>query len=179
MSEEEALNEMAKIDIAATVAIADTCFAHHMQVDTLALLTEAKAAAQTLTTADQLWQLNEDLYWAISRATKSIGDYRSFNKAIVAAEVTAAGEWNPAVNGEVAALNELIVSAKATYEAATAGRPELNEQKAALNEAAALVALDSCYVRMETLMEKDSNSGKRSAIASTIRPATCSSRFDG
>ena len=151
MSEEEALNEMAKIDIAATVAIADTCFAHHMQVDTLALLTEAKAAAQTLTTADQLWQLNEDLYWAISRATKSIGDYRSFNKAIVAAEVTAAGEWNPAVNGEVAALNELIVSAKATYEAATAGRPELNEQKAALNEAAALVALDSCYVQLEEL----------------------------
>ncbi|MBR4042746.1 MAG: hypothetical protein IKJ09_10645, partial [Bacteroidaceae bacterium] len=152
MSEEEALNEMAKIDIAATVAIADTCFAHHMQVDTLALLTEAKAAAQTLTTADQLWQLNEDLYWAISRATKSIGDYRSFNNAIVHAEDMANTEWSDMQTpGVVDALNELIVAAKATYEAATAGRPELNEQKAALNEAAALVALDSCYVRMEDL----------------------------
>ena len=152
MSEAEALNEMAKIDIAATIAIADTCFAHHMQVDTLALLNDAKAAAQTLTTADQLWQLNEDLYWAISRATKSISDYRSFNKAIAHAEDMANTEWSAEQTpGVVDALNALIVSAKATYEAATAGRPELNEQKAALNEAAALVALDSCYVRMENL----------------------------
>ena len=152
MSEAEALNEMAKIDIAATIAIADTCFAHHMQVDTLVLLNEAKAAAQTLTTADQLWQLNEDLYWAISRATKSISDYRSFNNVIAHAEDMANTEWSAQQTpGVVDALNALIVSAKATYEAATAGRPELNEQKAALNEAAALVALDSCYVRMENL----------------------------
>ncbi len=151
MSEADALNEMAKIDMAATVAIADTCLAHKMNVDSLALLNEGIAAAKAIATADQLWQLNEDLYWAINKSTKSISDYRSFNKAIVAAEVTAAGEWAPAVNGEVAALNELIVSAKATYEAATAGRPELNEQKAALNEAAALVALDSCYVQLEEL----------------------------
>ena len=151
MSEADALNEMAKIDMAATVAIADTCLAHKMNVDSLALLNEGIAAAKAIATADQFWQLNEDLYWAINKSTKSISDYRSFNKAIVAAEVTAAGEWAPAVNGEVAALNELIVSAKATYEAATAGRPELNEQKAALNEAAALVALDSCYVQLEEL----------------------------
>ena len=151
MSEEEALNEMAKIDMAATIAIADTCFDMKMHVDTLALLTEAKAAAQTLTTADQLYQLNEDLYWAISRATKSASDYRSFNNAIAAAEVIAAGEWSEQIANEVAALNELIVSAKATYDAATTGRPELNEQKDALNEAAALVALDSCYAVIEDL----------------------------
>ena len=151
MSEEEALNEMAKIDMAATIAIADTCFDMKMHVDTLALLTEAKAAAQTLTTADQLYQLNEDLYWAISRATKSANDYRSFNNAIAAAEVIAAGEWSEQIANEVAALNELIVSAKATYDAATTGRPELNEQKDALNEAAALVALDSCYAVIENL----------------------------
>lgn len=151
MSEADALNEMAKIDMAATVAIADTCLAHKMNVDSLALLNEGIAAAKAIATADQLWQLNENLYWAINKSTKSISDYRNFNRAIVAAEVTAAGEWDPAVDPQVAALNTLIDAAKATYAAATAGRPELNEQRAALNEAAALVALDSCYVELEAL----------------------------
>ena len=86
-----ALDEMAKIDMAATVAIADTCFAHHMNADTLAAITEAKAAAEAVATADAAWQADEDLYWAIYKATRSIGDYRSFNNAIAAAEVIAAG----------------------------------------------------------------------------------------
>ena len=152
MSEADALNEMAKIDMAATVAIADTCVAHKMNVDSLALLNEGIAAAKAIATADQLWQLNENLYWAINKSTKSISDYRSFNNVIAHAEDMANTEWSAQQTpGVVDALNALIVSAKATYEAATAGRPELNEQKAALNEAAALVALDSCYVRMENL----------------------------
>ena len=152
MSEADALNEMAKIDMAATVAIADTCVAHKMNVDSLALLNEGIAAAKAIATADQLWQLNENLYWAINKSTKSISDYRSFNNVIAHAEDMVNTEWSAQQTpGVVDALNALIVSAKATYEAATAGRPELNEQKAALNEAAALVALDSCYVRMENL----------------------------
>lgn len=149
MSEDEALNEMAKIDMAATVAIADTCFTYKMNVDTLEVLTSAKTAAQAIATADQLWQLNEDLYWGIRLANRSIADYRSFNNAIEAAEVVAAGEWDNAVKNELAALNTAIVAAKATYEAATADRVALNEEKAALNEAAALVSLDSCYVVLD------------------------------
>ncbi len=145
MDEAAALDAMAKIDMAATIAIADTCFAYKMNVDSLALITEAKNAAKTLATADQLWQLNEDLYWAIFKATRSINDYRNFNKAIAAAEVIAAGEWSDAVQG-LDELNAALIAAKATYEEATAARPALNEQKAALNEAAALVALDSCYL---------------------------------
>lgn len=153
MSEAEALNEMAKIDMAATVAIADTCLAHKMNVDSLALLNEGIAAAKTIATADQLWQLNEDLYWAINKATKSISDYRSFNSAIVEAEEVAAGEWYGSVGEYVDALNALIVEAKATYEAAATARPELNEKKAALIEAATLVSLDSCYDVLDGLME--------------------------
>lgn len=147
MSEAEALNEMAKIDIAATRAIADTFIVnkHKMNVDTLALLNEGITAANALATADQLWQTNEDLYWAIGQATKSVSDYRSFNNAIVAAEKAAAGEWSSAIKNELAALNTAIVAAKATYETATAGRPELDVEKAALREATALVALDTCY----------------------------------
>ena len=153
MSEAEALNEMAKIDMAATVAIADTCLAHKMNVDSLALLNAGITAGKAIATADQLWQLNEDLYWAINKATKSISDYKSFNNAIVAAEEAAAGDWSTAIKSELAALNTAITAAKATYEAATAGRPELDEQKAALREATALVALDTCYDVLDGLDE--------------------------
>jgi len=145
-----ALDEMAKIDMAATVAIADTCFAHHMNADTLAAITEAKAAAEAVATADAAWQADEDLYWAIYKATRSIGDYRSFNNAIAAAEVVAAGEYS--VDDLEEALAAAIEAAKATYEAAAADRTALNEQKAALNEAAAIVALDSCYVVLEEFL---------------------------
>ena len=151
MSEAEALNEMAKIDMAATVAIADTCLAHKMNVDSLALLNEGITAAKAIATADQLWQLNEDLYWAINKATKSISDYKSFNNAIVAAEEVAAGEHTSYIKDEVAALKAAIDAAKVTYDAATAGRPELNEQKAALRESAELVALDTCYIILDSL----------------------------
>ncbi len=146
-----ALDEMAKIDMAATVAIADTCLAHKMNVDSLALLNEGITAAKAIATADQLWQLNEDLYWAINMATKSISDYKSFNNAIVAAEEVAAGEYSSAIKNEVAALKAAVDAAKATYDAATAGRPELNEQKAALRESAELVALDTCYIILDDL----------------------------
>ncbi len=155
MSEAEALNEMAKIDIAATRAIADTFIVnkHKMNADTLALLNEGITAANALATADQLWQANEDLYWAINKATKSVSDYRSFNNAIVAAEEAAAGEWSSAIEeqGYMAALEEAIVAAKKTYNDAAAGRPELDVQKAALREATALVTLDSCYDVLDAL----------------------------
>ena len=127
MSEADALNEMAKIDMAATVAIADTCLAHKMNVDSLALLNEGIAAAKAIATADQLWQLNEDLYWAINKSTKSISDYRSFNNVIAHAEDMANTEWSAQQTpGVVDALNALIVSAKATYEAATADLDDVN-----------------------------------------------------
>ncbi len=155
MSEAEALNEMAKIDIAATRAIADTFIVnnHKMNADTLALLNEGITAANALATADQLWQTNEDLYWAINKATKSVSDYRSFNNAIVAAEKAAAGEWSSAIANELAALNEALAAAKKTYADAAAGRPELDVQKAALREATALVTLDTCYDVLDGLDE--------------------------
>lgn len=146
-----ALDEMAKIDMAATVAIADTCVAYKMHVDTAAYLNEQIAAGKALVSAAEAYNTDENVYWAIRLANKSIADYRSLNNAIVAAEEVAAGEWSGSVAEYVDALNALIVEAKATYEAAATARPELNEKKTALNEAAALVSLDSCYDVMDGL----------------------------
>ena len=147
--EAAALDEMAKIDLAGVTAIADTIMPYKMQVDSLAYLNEAYAAAKEVTTAAAAWDASEELYWAIYKAHSSLGDYRSFNNAIKTAEKIAGMEWSAVVAKNVEALNELIAAAKVTYETATADRAELNEQKAELTEAAAYVELDSAYTKID------------------------------
>lgn len=146
MSEADALNEMAKIDMAATVAIADTCLTHKMHVDTLAYLNEQIAVAKGVATADAAWQADEDLYWAIRFANRSIGDYRRFHNAILHAEHVLASEWSEFVAEQYAALQTLFTEYKGVYDAATIVRDEINEKVAALNEATAKVELDSLYI---------------------------------
>ena len=148
-----ALDQMAKIDLAASVALADTCKAHKMQVDTLAALNEQIAAAKAVTGEEGAYEADENLWWAFRQARASINDYRNFNNTIKAAEKIAGMEWSAVVAKNVEALNELIAAAKATHEAATADRAELNEKKTELTEAAAYVELDSAYTKIDIYTE--------------------------
>ncbi len=145
MSEADALNEMAKIDIAATLAIADTCLAYKMHVDTLAYLNEQIAVAKGVVTADAAWQADEDLYWAIRLANKSLADYSRLGNAIGHAERVLAGEWSDFVAKQYASLQVAYDEVKGLYDAATIGREEINEKIASLDEASAQVELDSLY----------------------------------
>lgn len=145
MSEADALNEMAKIDMAATIAIADTCLMHKMHVDTLACLNEQIAIAQAVATVDAAWQADEDLYWAIRLANKSIADYRRFNEALLHAERVLASEWSEDVAEQYASLQAVQAEYKDLYEAAALVRNEINEKVSLLNEAIAKVELDSLY----------------------------------
>ena len=140
-----ALDEMAKIDMAATVAIADTCVAYKMNVDTAAYLNEQIAAGKALAGAADAYQTDENVYWAIRLANKSIADYRGLNNAIVAAKEIAAMEWSSAVDAAVEKLNGLVAEAEAMYEAAAANREEIAAEKTALSEATAYIELDSIY----------------------------------
>lgn len=150
-SAEDALNEMAKIDLAASVALADTCKGHVYNVDSVAQLSAAVEAAKAVTGAAGAYEADENLWWAFRQARASINDYRNLNSAIAHAEEMLAVEWSDQqVEDNVTALQELVDASKAMYTAATAARPELNDQKTALYEASALVALDSMYVNMET-----------------------------
>ena len=146
-----ALDEMAKIDMAATLAIADTCLAHKMHVDTLSLLNEQIAAGKALAGAADAYQTDEDVYWAIRLANKSIADYRSFNNTLSAAKEIAAMEWTSSVATAVEELNALIEEADAIYAEATTDREGLVAKQAALNEAAAYVELDSSYVMLDVV----------------------------
>ena len=150
-----ALDEMAKVDIARTVAIADTCLRNKMNADTLAYLKEQIALGKQLTSADQLYDTDELVYWGIRKAVKSIRDYRKLYAALVEAKAVAAEEWTEHV-GTVAALNELntlIASYEAIYEAGTAERTDVEAAEEALGEAAAKVQLDSCYVLLDVYHE--------------------------
>ena len=150
-----ALDEMAKIDIARTIAIADTCLAHKMSADSLAYLNEQIAKAKELTTAAQFYDTDELLYWGIRKATKSIKDYNKLYKALAKAKLIASEEWTD-IESTVAALaelKELIAANEAVYENGTAHRPEIEEAVKALNEAGAKVELDSCYVLLDQYNE--------------------------
>lgn len=148
-----ALDEMAKIDMVATVAIADTCVAYKMNVDTAAYLNEQIAAGKALAGAADAYQTDEDVYWAIRLANKSIADYRGLNNAIVAAKEIAAMEWSSAVDAAVEKLNGLVTEAEGMYEAAAATREDISATKTALNEATAYVELDSSYLKLDIVNE--------------------------
>ena len=150
---EAALEEMAKIDIAASVALADTCKAHKMQVDTLAALTEQIEAAKAVTGVEGAYEADENLWWAFRQARASINDYRNFNNTIKNAQKVADMEWSDFVAADVDALNALIEAATADYEAATADRAALNTKKAELNEAVAYVQLDDAYAKIDSYTE--------------------------
>ena len=156
MSYEQALEEMAKVDVAAAVAKnAPYLEAGKMNVDTLALLQAAVEAAANVS-AETANDLIADLYWGKRQAKKSIAQYEALANAIAAAKVIAEGEWTD-FETTVAALetlNALIADAEAMYEAATAEKAELAATVTALGDAAALVELDGCYTLLDVYTEK-------------------------
>ena len=156
MDADAALDEMAKIDIAKVIAIADTCVDNKMNADTLAHLNEMIEAAKLVTKNAELYQADEDLYWAIYLANKSAKDYATLASAIAAAKEVAAQEWTD-VEETVAALEELnalIAECEAKYTEGTAISEEIPVMVAELAEASAVVELDAIYVQLDEYNEK-------------------------
>ena len=156
MSYAEALNEMAKADIAATVKkVSPYLEAGKMNVDTLALLQAAIEATATVN-AENAQDIDADLYWGKRQAVKSISQYEGFAAAIASAKEVAAKEWSDyeTTVAALANLNALIAEADVMYEAATAEKFELATWGDSLTEAAAVVELDSCYILIDVYNDK-------------------------
>ena len=149
-----ALNEMAKIDIQRSLAIADTCLSLKAAVDSVAYLNEKIEAAKSLTSADQLYVADEELGWGMRLVRKSAKDYASLASAIASAKEVAAKEWSDFVADDLAALNALIDEAEAAYEAGSLYRAEIDAMKANLAEAASIVELDGIYTLLEIYTER-------------------------
>ena len=147
----DALDEMARIDMKRSVAIADTCVVLKMNVDTLAYLNRTVEAAKALTKAEDAYLADEEIYWGMRLARKSAADYKGLADALAVAKEAAAKEWSG--NEETAAalevLDSLIAAADVEYEEGKANRAEIEIMKSDLNEATALLELDSCYILLE------------------------------
>ena len=149
MSEAEALDAMAEIDMTNAAAIADTLKGYKMQADTLANLTAAIEAAEKATsTAATLWDDSKALHEAAAFARKSITDYENLKKNIESAKklidptIEWSQEWTPDL---VAVLEEIIAASEEAYEAAELDRAGLTALRKELNWAAGDVHVDSVY----------------------------------
>ena len=155
MGHEAALEEMAKIDLAATVAKVDTFLTYKMNVDTVAYINAAIEAVATAS-AETAAQIDEDLWWGKRQAVKSIAQYEALAAAIAEAKVVAEGEWTDFETTVAAleALNATIAEAEAMYAEATAEKFELAAMAEALVNAGDLVELDGFYTLLDVYTEK-------------------------
>ena len=156
MSHEAALEEMAKIDIAATVAkVSPYLEAGKMNVDTVAFLQAAIEAAANVT-AENAVQIDADLYWGKRQVNKSVSQYAALATAIADAKEVAAGEWTDFASTIAAleALNALIAEAEVLYAEATAEKFELATWVDSLNNAGNLVELDGFYTLLDVYTDK-------------------------
>ena len=154
MEPAQALNEMAKIDIAAMLAIADTCLNNKMEAGILALLNEEIEVAKALTTDAELYTAVENLGWAIRQVVKSIKNYSKLGQALVAVKEVAAKEWTDYVADALAELNALIEEQEAKYNEGSVESTAIDSIANGLTEAAAHVQLDEVYINLDLYREK-------------------------
>ena len=154
MSEAEALDAMAENDMVKAVEVAGTLLDVKMNVDTLCYLDLAiEHANQVTTTAATLWDDNEELYWAIGLARRSVADYANLLADIEAARTVADGTWSDASAFYVDILNEVIGEAEEAYDEAQLNRPEVAAMRKALRWSAGDVKYDSLYIALGVLNE--------------------------
>ena len=168
-SEEEALNEMAKIDILNSLAIADTLeIGTESEADTLvfnvdtltnylaALAKARKCVEEGTVTAANLYELNEDIYYNKGLVHKSVSDYKTLMNAIKNAQkITATPEaWvvsEDADESYIELLEAEIAAAEEAYEKRELNRAELADLRKVLNFAVGDVKIDSVYRVAEIL----------------------------
>ena len=153
MSEAEALDVMAEIDMTKAAEIADTLVNVKMNLDTLANLEAAIAKVKNeTTTAATLWDDNEDLFYNMGLARRSAADYENLKKHIESAIVVMNGEWSEF--GMDVSYNDLVDAvnfAEEAYEEAVMNRAELNELRAYLAEMVGWMRVDSLYTALDAL----------------------------
>lgn len=152
MSEADALDAMAKIDVENVIAIADTLKDEVMHADTLAALTQviADAAAANVTAAN-LEEVTNPIFWTAGLARKSATDYANLKKDIESAKVVAAGEWSEENADYVAYLEEAIAAAEKAYGDKAMNRAELTALRKELNWSAGDVKYDSLLIAQTVL----------------------------
>ena len=157
MSEAEALDAMAEIDMTKAAAIADTLTGLKMNADSLLALQGAIGAAESKTsTAASLWNDSKELHQAAGLARRSITDYANLKKNIESAAAVAEDpfyldgytkeDYLPLLEGQLA-------KAEDAYEAADLNRAELTALRNELNYYVGALRIDSIYAVQEELSD--------------------------
>ena len=147
MSEAEALDAMARIDMDSAIAVADTLRSVKMNVDTLAALDDIidRATKATITAAN-FEEYSNQLFWLAGNARRSETDYSNLKKNIESAEKLLDMDWQDAsgyVEDITASLEEILTDAQAAYDAAELDRAELDVLRKRLNWTAGDLKMDS------------------------------------
>ena len=154
MSEAEALDAMAEIDMTKAAAIADTLVTYKMNADSLHILSAAiEAAGKKTSTAASLWEDSKELHQAAGLARKSITDYANLKKNIESASAVLANEyWQEGFTADfIPMLEKQLAKAEEAYEVAGANRAELTALRNELNHYVGAIKFDSVYVAQEAL----------------------------
>lgn len=155
MSEAEALDAMAKIDMQAIIEVADTFITKGivMQNDTLADLQAAIEAADAKnTTAATLWEDSEALFFQLGMARKSQNDYANLKKNIeTATEVYNCDAWQFVTEDYLPMLGDFLKVAEEAYAAKEMDRAALTELRNELNYYVGAVKIDSVWQAQEAL----------------------------
>ena len=165
MSEAEALDAMARIDMDAAIAIADTLKNVYMNVDTLTALTQVlKDCADAEVTAANFEEISNELFWTARQARLSATDYSNLKKNIESAEKLLEMEWSEYgyyTEDVLPLLEEILGEAQDAYDAAEMDRAELNVLRKRLNWTAGDLKLDSLYYAQSYLEEYSIEAGDR------------------
>ena len=153
MSEADALDAMAEIDMTNAAAIADTLVGYKMNVDTLANLKAAIAKVKEETsTAATLWDDSEDLFYNMGLARVSINEFENLKKHIESATAVMNGTWSEdGMDWYYDDLVDAIEEAEEAYEEAEVNRTELNKVRATLSQMVGWMRVDSLYTAREAL----------------------------
>lgn len=146
-----ALLDVYKLDLQEVVDEMNALKENAMNADSLAALNAAIDAAQGATSVDGIIDGIVAIRTAFIPARKSVNDYKGLQAVLDNAKEVAAKEWSDQVADYVEELNSAIADVEAAIEAAQMTRDEVNEVKAALQEAIENVAVDEVYDLLDAL----------------------------
>ena len=157
MDKDAALDKMAQIDMAASLAIADTCAALMADTETKAYLEEKMQAARELTSDEDAYTVDEELWWGMRQVRKSAKAYEKLAGALAEAEAFSGLDWDTSMDETAAAkeaLDSVIAEYKGCYEEGSVAPADVDSLINVVAEAQAVLGLENVYILLEVYEER-------------------------
>ena len=157
MDKAAALDKMAQIDMQRSLAIADTCTALTADAETKAYLAEKMQAAKELTSDEDAYTVDEELWWGMRQVRKSAKAYTKLAGALAEAEAYAGQDWDTSIDETAAAkeaLEKVIAEYKGYYNEGSVAPADVDSLINVVAEAQAVLGLENVYILLEVYEER-------------------------